>query len=395
MRFHRSEAVPRARSLFVVLSVCSGLALLTALAGCSTAPPPPAAPPPEVLVATVLQMDVPLSAEWIGTTEGFVNAEIRPRVSGYVLRQVYEEGAFVKKGAPLFEIDPRIWQTSLNQANGRLASMKVSLAKAQQDVARFQPLVSQRAVSQQELDAALSAVESAKASVESAQAAVDEADLNLQWTRVTSPIDGMAGVAAQQVGALVSEQTVMTTVSTLEPIKVSFHITEQEYLQARGVKPENSDIRLDAYELILGDGSLHPYKGEIVLTDREVDPRTGTILVKVMFPNPGNLLRPGLYAKVRTVVSLARGALLVPQRAVSELQGSYQVAVVGPGNKAAIRVVKPGPRVGSLWIIGEGLAPGDRIIVDGAQRVRSGQVVTPKPAPPITNAALTAARTEK
>jgi RND family efflux transporter MFP subunit len=346
----------------------------------------PAPPPLAVEVATVIQKDVPITKEWIGSLEGYVNADIRPQVTGYVLRQVYKEGSFVQKGDVLFEIDPRQFQAALDQAKGVLAQTEAALSKARLDVARFTPLVAQRAISQQELDNAVAAERQAQANVDSARAAVEQAQLNLGWSKVKSPIEGIAGIAKSQVGDLVNGQTTMTTVSVVDPIKVYFNPSEQEYMawaQKRGpvdavrsTPPQDKGM----LALTLSDGTAYPLRGDPVLANRNVDVKTGTIQVEGLFPNPKHLLRPGQYAKVRAAMDVKKGAILVPQRAVSELQGLYQVAVVGPDDKVEIRPVQTGDRIDSLWIIEKGLSPGDRVVVEGIQKVKPGMVVNPKPA---------------
>jgi len=346
----------------------------------------PAPPPLAVEVVTVVQKDVPVTKEWIGSLEGYVNADIRPQVTGYVLKLVYKEGTFVHRGDVLFEIDPRQFQAALNQAKGFLAQNEAALSKAKLDVARFTPLVAQRAVSQQELDNALAAERAAQANVDSARAQVEQAQLNLGWTNVTSPVDGIAGIAKSQVGDLVNGQTTMTTVSVVDPIKVFFNPSEQEYMdwaQRRG--PVDAVLSVPAQDkgmlsLTLSDGTVYPQRGDPVLANRNVDVKTGTIQVEGVFPNPKHLLRPGQYAKVHAATDIRKGALLVPQRAVSELQGFFQVAVVGPDNKVDIRPVQTGERFGSLWIIEKGLSAGERVIVEGVQKVKPGVVVNPKPA---------------
>ncbi|MGE5344651.1 MAG: efflux RND transporter periplasmic adaptor subunit [Acidithiobacillales bacterium] len=348
----------------------------------------PAPPPPVVEVAPVVQKDVPVYAEWIGTLDGFVNAEIRPQVGGYLLRRDYKEGSFVRKGDLLFEIDPRQFQATFDQARGNVARWQAELANAKMTAARYRPLAVQKAISQQELDDAVTREQTAQANLETSQASLEKAKLDLGWTKVVSPIDGITGVAKAQVGDLLTPQTVLTSVSTLDPIKVNYNPSEQEYLAfVQKVGPVDKLIAAAGtpkgegpLQLILSDGSVYPHRGRGYLVGREVDPKTGTIAMAGLFPNPGNVLRPGQYAKVRTTMELQKGALLVPQRAVSELQGSYQVAVVGADNKVTIKVVKPGPREGSLWVIEEGLKPGDRIVVEGLQRVRSGMTVVPKEA---------------
>jgi len=361
-----------------------GGAVLAASCGKKEAPP---APPPAVEVAPVVQKDVPIVSEWIGSLDGFVNAEIRPQIEGYVLKRVYNEGSFVHAGDTLFEIDPRQFQANYDQAKGALAQNEATLANAKVTAARYRPLAAQKAISQQELDDAETRERTAQANTESARAALEKAKLDLAWTKIVSPIDGIAGVAKSQVGDLVNRQIVMTTVSQVDPIKVNFNPSEQEYLTWVAKNgPIDKAIRADRsleqgpLQLVLSDGSVFPHHGRAILVGREVDVKTGTIQLAGAFPNPGNVLRPGQYAKVRVAQDVKKGAILVPQRAVSELQGSYQVAVVGADNKVTMRVVKPGPVDGKLWVIEEGLKPGDKIVVEGLQRVRSGMTVVPKEA---------------
>jgi membrane fusion protein (multidrug efflux system) len=364
------------------------VAALAALsAGCSKkeAPPPP---PPTVEVAPVVQQDVPIFEEWIGTLDGFVNAEIRPQIEGYVLRQTYKEGFTVHAGDTLFEIDPRQFQATYDQAKGALAQYQATLANAKTTVNRYRPLAAEKAISQQELDDAETQQRTSQANVESAQAALEKAKLDLGWTKITSPIDGIAGVAKSQVGDLVNRVTVMTTVSQVNPIKVYFSPSEQEYLSwvakygpiEKTLTRAGKSLEEGKLQLILADGSTFPHRGKPYLVGLAVDPKTGTIQLAGVFTNPGDVLRPGQYAKVRVPIDVMKDAILVPQRAVAELQGSYQVAVVGPDNKATIKVVKVGPVQGTLWVIQEGLKPGDRIIVEGLQRVRTGMTVVPKEA---------------
>jgi membrane fusion protein, multidrug efflux system len=368
----------------MVLGAAVVLAAAAASLGChgKSAPPPPAPPPPAVIVTPVVQKDVPVVKEWIGTTEGNVNAEIRPKVDGYLLRRVYAEGSFVHQGDLLFTIDPRQTQAQTEQAQADLAQAQAQLAKAQQDVARFRPLVADKAISQQELDNALSAERAAKAVVDARQAAVHQARLSLGWARVTSPISGIAGAATAQVGDLVSPSTVLTTVSQCDPIRVVYQLSEQEYLGfQRKLQQSPAAAQEENLEMILADGSVFPHKGRVLFEGRQVDVKTGTIASVALFPNPGNLLRPGQYAKVRAVTEVKKGALLVPQRAVNDLQGGAQVAVVGSDNKAEIRAVQTGERVGALWVIDKGLHPGERVVVEGFTRVKSGAVVSPREAP--------------
>jgi RND family efflux transporter MFP subunit len=365
-----------------LLSV-AGLGIVFAVAaGChgKEAPPPPP-PPPAVVVTPVVQRDVPVFQEWIGTTQGNVNAEIRPQAEGYLLRRVYTEGSFVNRGELMFEIDPRQTQAQLQAAQGDLAQAQAQLAKAQQDVNRFRPLAAQKAISQQELDNALSSAAAAKAVVDARQAAVHQARLNLGWSRVTAPISGIAGASQAQVGNLVSPSTVLAVVSQCDPIRVLYPLSEQEYLRLQERLRQAPSAREDNLELILADGSVFPHKGHLLFSDRQVDVKTGTIGTVAVFPNPGNLLRPGQYAKVRAMTEVKKGAILVPQRAVNELQGGFEVAVVGSDNKAEIRPVTPGVRVGKLWEIGSGLSPGDRVVVEGFSRVKAGATVRPQEAP--------------
>ncbi len=333
-----------------------------------------AVPPPVVVVTTVAQHDQPVFREWIGSTQGDVNADIRPKVEGYLLRRVYKEGSYVTRGQALFEIDPRQARAQLQQAAANLEQARAGLAKADRDVQRFEPLAAQKALSQQEVDNARSSRTAAQATVGAVQAAVDQARLNLAWTHVESPIGGIAGLARAQVGDLVGPQTVLTTVSTVDPIRVVYQVSEQEDLQFQN-DPAMRNAKL---ELVLGDGAVFPHEGHIALSGREVDIKTGTITTIGLFPNPGNILRPGQYAKVRAVTNVRRAALLVPQRAVNELQAIQQIAVVGPGDIVEVRTVKTGERIGSDWIINEGLQPGDRVIVEGFARVKNGMRVVPQ-----------------
>ena len=358
----------------------TSIALAVTLAACSRKEQAP--PPPEVSVAPVIQRDVPVVSEWIGTLDGSVNADIRPKVEGYLLRQPYKEGQFVHAGDLLFEIDPRQFRAALGQAQGALGQAEAQLAKASRDVARFTPLAADRAISQQELDNAVSAQRNAQAAVASALAAVDQAALNLGWTKITSPIQGIVGIAKAQVGDLVNGQTEMTTVSTVDPIRVTYGISEREYMTfaQRINRPNYATTQQGPFlDLVLDDGSVFPIKGRAVLADREVDPKTGTMTIRGFFPNPGNILRPGQYGKVRAAIETHAGALLVPQRAVMELQGGFRVAIVDAEGKVEIRPVEPGERSGELWVIAKGLKPDEKVIVTGLQFVKPGMVVKAKP----------------
>ena len=364
----------------------------------------PQARPPEVEVVQVEQKDVPIWNEWVGTLDGLVNAQIRPQVTGYLLRQTYQEGSFVRKGQLLFEIDPRTFQVALDQTKAQLANAEQQLAqaeanqvKAQLDVNRYIPLVKEQAVTQQDLDNAVQAnlaaqaqVRAAKAQIDAAKAQVAAAQLNLGFTKIVSLIDGIAGVAQAQIGDLVGPTGLLTTVSTLDPIKVYFPVSERGYLDYVKENPDAAKRAAQekqlALELVLADGSLYPNKGTFSFADRQVDVKTGTLRLQGLFPNPGNILRPGQFARVRAVTKTRRGALLVPQRAVTELQGSYQVAVVSKDNKVEIRPVKVGERVGTEWIIEQGLKPRERVVAEGIQRVRAGMTVNPKPLKAVTEA---------
>jgi membrane fusion protein (multidrug efflux system) len=349
-------------------------------------------------VVTVEQRDMPVYGNWVASLDGFVNANIQPQVSGYLLRQEYREGSFVKKDQILFEIDPRPFQAALDQARGQLAQAKGQLAQSEAqlqlaniNVNRDQPLAQARAIPQSQLDNEIqtreqgkATVESARAAIQSAEAAVETAELNLGFTKVRSLIDGIAGIATTQIGNLVGQTTVLTTVSQVNPIKVYFPISEQEYLSlSERMDGKAPDLLRAAsrvpLEMTLSNGSVYSRKGRIIFADRQVDPQTGTIRVVGEFSNPGNLLRPGQFARIRAMTGFHRGALLVPQRAVTEIQGRYQVAVVGADNKVAIRNVQAGDRVGAMWIIASGLAPNERVISEGTSRVRDGMVVNPQP----------------
>ena len=349
--------------------------------------------PPDVLVAQVEQQDVPIYGEWIGTLAGQVNANVQAQVSGYLLKRDYQEGATVRTGQLLFEIDPRPFQAALDQAEGQLAQATAQLANAeavqhrdQLDVERYTPLAKEQAASQQDLDnanqnnlAAKATIATDQAQIRSAQAAVEIAKLNLGFTNVTSPVNGIADVARAQVGDLVSSNSgTLTTVSTLDPIRDYFTVSEQDYLRLKG-QFSGSDRRGWKLQLILADGTTYLHEGVFYFAGRAIDQNTGSIQLAALFPNPGNVLRPGQYGKVRAVVRTAKGALLVPQAAVADLQGSYQVSVVGQDNRIAIRSVKVGERVGTRWIIQDGLKPGEPVVAQGQQTLRPGTTVQPKP----------------
>jgi RND family efflux transporter MFP subunit len=434
-RLRRHKVLASAALGVVVVAV-----IIAVFVGRASKPAQAAPVPLQVDVVSVQQQDVPLYSEWIGTTDGMVNADVRAQVSGYLLKKDYTEGALVRQGQLLFEIDPRPLQAVLSQAKGDLArgegqvtqavsqlaqaeaqlgqanSQRV-LAEANQrqtqlNVNKYGPLLEQKAVTQQDFDnadqanaaakaqievaksqikAATAAVETAKAGivaakaqVQSFEAAVRTAELNLGFTKIFSPIDGIVGIALAQVGDLVSPTSgILTTVSTLDPIKVYFTVSEQEYLEYVKRNPTAteraaSQKHLDL-QLFLADGTTYPHTGRFYIADRQVDPKTGAIRMAGVFPNSENTLRPGQYGRVRAATSTQNGALLVPQRAVSQLQGMYRVAVVGSDNKVTMRTITPGPTVGQMWVIQNGLKAGETVMVDGTQKVTQGTIVAPRP----------------
>ena len=357
--------------------------VLLALSGCSKDQVNAEAPPPEVEVAPVTQEDVPLYTECISTLDGYVNAQIQPQVTGYLLKQDYREGIEVHKGDILFEIDPRPFEAAVAQAQGHLAEAQAQLGKTQLDVARDTPLAKESAIPQAQLDNDIQANQAAEAMVAAAQAQVEQATLNLSFTKVRSLIEGIAGISKAQMGDLVGPTTVLTTVSQVQPIKAYFSIGEQEYLKfAKRISDVAEARRTPSgqriLELILSDGSVYPQKGWVVLADRQVDVKTGTIRMAGAFDNPGSILRPGMFGRVRAATGVARGALLVPQRAVIETQGSYSVVVVSADNKASVRPVKTGERVGQMWIITDGIQAGEQVIAEGMQKAKEGAPVQPK-----------------
>ena len=369
-RFRKFHPLPSS-PVALVLAAAFGLS-------CGKAPQAATAPL-RVEVATAVQQDVPVVHEWIGTVDGFVNAEIRPQVEGYLLKQAYREGFPVKRGQLLFQIDPRQFEAAAEQAKAAVARDQAMLDKTVLDVDRYTPLAAEKAISQQELDNALAARNQAQAELDAAKAAYDKAKLNVEWTRVLSPIDGIAGMAQVQVGDLVNGQKGMAVVSQVDPVKVYFNANEAEYMswaQAWSAKGGGKG----SLELVLSDGTVFPHKGDPFMTDRNVDLKTGTIMLAGVFPNPDHLLRPGQYAKVRASLGLERGAILVPLRAVWEMQGRPQVAVVGADNKVEIRPVATGTHAGPLVVIEQGLRPRDRVVVEGVQKVTPGLLVDPVPA---------------
>ncbi len=373
--------------------------LLVWAAGCAEKKPPPP-PPPTVLVAPVVKEDVSVFSEFVGTVNGYLNVDIRARVAGFLKSQDYKDGAYVKAGTLLFTIDPAQYQAQVLQAQGMLAQAQALLSRANVTVQRYRPLAAKQAISQQDLDNALAGQEAATGQVEAAKAALEQAKLNLGYTRITSPVDGIVGTAQVNIGALVGQgiPTLLTTVSQVEPVKVLFSVSEAEYLrQAAGVRqlieqrnPTEMNRRLAemqdggtaGLQLLLADNSTYPYRGFVIAVQRQVQTTTGTIQVEAVFPNPEAVLRPGQYARVRgTLPGQAGARLLVPQPAVSEVQGAYSVAVVGPDDKVQLRQVEVGSRVGTRWIVASGLNAGERVIVEGLQKVTDGMLVKPEPAP--------------
>jgi len=379
-------------TLFVILIFSS-----VSLIGCGHSQAVMQLPKPEVVVSPPVQEDVPVHNEWVATLDGYVNAEIRPQVSGYLISQHYKEGSCVRKGQVLFEIDPRPFQATLDRAKGDLAQAEALLAKSTKDVERDTPLAEQKAVAQEKLDTETQAKRAAEAAVVSGKAAVERAQLDLGWTKVTSLVDGIAGIAQVQIGNLVGPNSTLTSVSQVDPIKVYFPVSEQEYLQARHIVA--SGQRLDLFEsspeLILTDGTSYSHRGKVLLTDRQVDVNTGTIRLVAAFPNPGNILRPGQYGRVRIQTSIKKDALLVPQSAVTQLQGGYQIAIVGSDNKVSTRAVKAGEKLGQLWVIEEGLKAGEQVVVQGQDKVREGALVVVKQADPSLVAVKTPTRTQE
>jgi len=358
------------------------LSTVFVLAACAKKEAPPAAAP-EVEIVPVAQQDVPLYTECIAILDGYVNAQIQPQVAGYLMKQKYTEGTVVHKGDVLFEVDPRPFESALQQSKGQLAQAEAQLGKTKLDVARDTPLAKESAIPQAQLDNDIQANEAAQAIVASTKAQVDQAELNLGFTKVRSLITGVAGLAKGQIGDLVGPTTILTTVSQVEPIKAYFAISEQQYLKladrisavAEGRKRAGEQKVL---ELVLSDGSVYPRKGSVVLADRQIDVKTGTIRMAGAFENPGGILRPGMFGLVRAATGMAKGALLVPQRSVVEAQGTYSVVVVNSNNQASIRPVKTGERVGQMWVITEGVKAGEQVIAEGMQKAREGVMVRPK-----------------
>ena len=365
--------VPGSRSLWTIL-------LLTGLAGCKKAAPPPP-PPPEVVVQPVEVRDVPVQAEFTGEVRGGEDVEVRARVAGFLQELRYQEGSLVKKGDLLFVIDPKPFQATASRARADVAEAEARYNRAVIQVNRLRPLAAQNAVSQQDLDNALANQEATKAGVDAARATLTAAELDLGYTNVTSPIDGMAGNRQVDVGSFVGapQPTVLTVVSSLDPIRFDFTVSESEYLAyARAGRAEGrSGQAISGLELILADGSVHTQKGRVTVVGRGVNTETGTLPIQAVFANPGGLIRPGQFGRVRFPITTRKSAIVIPQRAVQELQGTFNVYVVGQDSVVQVRSVKPANRIGSDWVIAEGLEPADRIVVEGIQKVRPGAKVRP------------------
>jgi membrane fusion protein (multidrug efflux system) len=369
-------------------TILGAVVTATVLCGACEKPAPVAAPPVEVYVADVVQKDVPVYLELVGQTVGFQDVEIRARVEGFLDSMNFREGSFVRQGSLLYEIDRKPLEATLAQANADQATAEARLAKANNDVARYTPLAAKQAVSQQELDDARAAQDAARSQVEASKATVQKATLDLSYTRVTAPISGMVGTTLVKPGNLVGrgQNTLLTTISQIDPMLFRVGVTEADYL--RVAKREPSRVgeapRAAGIQLTLSDGTVYPQSGRVATVDRAVDPTTGTLGLQLEFPNPQLLLRPGQYGRARLLLETKPGALLVQQRAVQELQNLYSVAVVGGDNKVALRNVKVGQRVDALWVVEEGVKPGDRVVVEGLQRISDGMIVAPKPAPVAT-----------
>jgi membrane fusion protein (multidrug efflux system) len=382
MRFSEYAVRPRVRP-----TALAALAAALALCSCTkkeAAPPPPA----EVVVTEAVQKDVPVMMEMVGQTKGSQDVEIRARVEGYLDKFFFTEGAFVKKGAKLYQIDPKPFEAQVAQAKANLATVQARLDQATITVNRLTPLVAQKAVSRQELDNATANQDAARAQVDAARASLDKATLDLGYTSIASPIDGVVGTTLVKAGNLVGrgESTLLTTVSQVDPIVFRAGISEAEYLRiarrADELRAERGGEKTQI-QLLLADGTIHPQTGQLEAIERAVDPTTGTLAVQFTFPNPDRLVRPGQYGRARFQVEARKGALLVPQRAVQELQNLYSLAIVGSDNKVTFHNVKVGPRVDGMWVIEEGLKPGDKVVVEGIQRIRDGMTVSPKEAAPV------------
>jgi RND family efflux transporter MFP subunit len=381
--------------------VAALLILVSFLTGCSRKAAQTGPPPPEVLVTTVTPRDVPRVLERVATLDGFINANINAQVQGYIISRDYQEGSVVvKKGDLLYQIDPRPFEAALAQAKGTLAKDKANQVKADADKKRAMDLFNKKVISDQERDTAVAAADSTRANVEADEAAVKQAEINLGYTKVTAPIDGVVGFANNQVGDLVGPSTgPLTTMSQIDPIKAVVTAGEGPFTDFVSRHPDaterNAYIKSLDFELILGNGEVYPHKGKFYALDRSLDIKTGSIRYYVTFPNPGNILRPGQFGKVRFVADIKKGAMVVPQEAVNELQGSFQVAVVDQNNKVSIRPVKMGERIGAMWEVTEGLKPGDKVVVQGLQKAREGSTVTVRDWTPPADALVSKADQQK
>jgi RND family efflux transporter MFP subunit len=369
-----------ASSLFIALTLSGPLAL-AACRGSEAAPAPAAGPPPAVTVVAVTPETVAVTSEWVATLDGYVNAQIRPQVSGYLIRRGYSEGLPVKKGQVLFEIDARPSQAALAQAEAQLAQAQAELGRRERDVARDTPLAKERAIPQSQLDNDIQGQLAARASVKAAQASIEAARLNVGFASVRSLIDGVAAMATAQIGDLVTPQSLLTTVSQIDPIKAYFALSEQEYLRIAkqlNQKEPSQELWQEGTQLTLtlADGHEYPQTGRFLAADRQIDPSTGTIRISAVFPNPDHILRPGQYGKVRADTQQIKDALLVPQRAVTELQGAAQLRVLGANDTVVLRTVTLGSRVGNRWVVARGVEPNERVLLDSPQ-VREGTVVKP------------------
>ena len=388
------------RRLFTIAASGALLTLMLFAAGCSRKKASAGPAAPEVLVTTVVPKDVPRILERVATLDGFINANINAQVQGYIVSRDYQEGSVVKKGDLLFQIDPRPFEAALAQAKATLAKDQANLAKADADEKRARDLFDKKVISDQERDTAVAAAGSSRANVQADEAAVKQAELNLGYTKITAPIDGVAGFANNQVGDLVGPSTgPLTTVSQIDPIKAVVTAGEGPFTDFVSRHPDaterNAYIKSLDFDLILGNGEVYPHKGKFYALDRSLDPKTGSIRYYVTFPNPGNILRPGQFGKVRFVADMKKGAMVIPQEAVNELQGNFQVAVVDQNNKVSIRPVKMGERIGAMWEVTEGLKPGDKVVVQGLQKAREGSTVTAKDWTPPADALVSKADQQK
>jgi len=383
-----------------LIPVAALLICVSFSASCSRKPAQAPVNAPEVLVTTVTPQDVPRVLERVATLDGFINANINAQVQGYIVSRDYQEGSVVKKGDLLFQIDPRPFEAALAQAKGTLAKDKANQVKADADEKRALDLFNKKVISDQERDTATAAAQAGRANIEADEAAVKQAELNLGYTKITAPIDGVAGFTNNQVGDLVGPTTgPLTTVSQIDPIKAVVTAGEGPFTDFVSRHPDaterNAYIKSLDFDLILGNGEQYPHKGKFYALDRSLDPKTGSIRYEVTFPNPGNILRPGQFGKVRFVADMKKGAMVIPQEAVNELQGNYQVAVVDQNNKVSIRPVKMGERIGAMWEVTEGLKPGDKVVVQGLQKAREGSTVTAKDWTPPADALVSKADQQK